>query len=60
MEGALLWLVCWARRASIRYFYPALAALVSSVQSIVFFAIHYFNFYVHIAQLPDHLSVQGL
>jgi hypothetical protein len=34
MKAALRWLVRWARRAGMRDFYSALAALVSSVQNI--------------------------
>jgi hypothetical protein len=44
MKGVLPWLVHWARRAGTRYFYIALAALVSPQQNIFFLAIHYFNF----------------
>jgi len=36
MKGILPWLGRWARRAALRDVYPALAALVSSVQNITF------------------------
>jgi hypothetical protein len=41
--------VRWARHASIRDFYPALAALVSPVQNSFFLTVHYFNSSVPIA-----------
>jgi hypothetical protein len=40
MIGVLPWLVRWTRRAGTRDFYPALAALVSVVQNIIFLTIH--------------------
>jgi hypothetical protein len=46
MKGALSWLVRlarWAPRAGTRDFYPALAALVSPAQNIIFLAVYYFN-----------------
>jgi hypothetical protein len=46
IKGILPWLVCWARLAGTRDFYPALAALVSTVQHIFSLTFHYFNFYV--------------
>jgi hypothetical protein len=36
MKGVFLWLVRWARRAGTRDFRPALAALVSPIQNIIF------------------------
>jgi hypothetical protein len=50
MKGALPWLVRWARRAGTSDFYPALAALVSTIQNIFFLTLHYFNLCVFIAQ----------
>ncbi len=49
----------WARRAGTRDFYPALAALVSLVQNICFFIIHYFNLCVLIAQQHEQAVEQG-
>ncbi len=43
MKGVLPWLVRWARRAGTRDFYPALAALVSPAQNIIFLTVYYFN-----------------
>jgi hypothetical protein len=43
MKGVLPWLVCWTRHTGTRDFYPALAALVSSVKNNFFLAIHYSN-----------------
>ncbi len=43
-------LVRWARRASTRDIFLALAVLVSSVQYDLFHTIHYFNLRVPIAQ----------
>jgi hypothetical protein len=36
-DGGPSWLVCWTRRASTIDFCPALAALVSQLQNIIFF-----------------------
>jgi hypothetical protein len=42
------WLVRLARHASTKDFFPALAALASSVQNIFFLAVHYFDLCVSI------------
>jgi hypothetical protein len=43
-------LVRWARRAGTRDFCSAFTALVGPVENIFFLAVHYFNYFVHIAQ----------
>jgi hypothetical protein len=43
MTGVLPWLFRWACRASTIDFCPALAALVSPVQNIIFFAARFFT-----------------
>jgi hypothetical protein len=59
MKGVLPWLVRWARRADTGDFYPALAALVSPAQNIIFLTVYYFNLCVLIAQEPGQAVVQG-
>ncbi len=49
-KGALPWMVRWPRCGGTRYFCPALAAFVSTVQNIVFLTVHYFASFVTIAQ----------
>ncbi len=49
MKGALPWLVCWDHCAGTRDFYPALAALVSPAQNIIFLTIYYLNLCAPIA-----------
>ncbi len=58
LKGVFPWLVCWARRASTRNFYPALSALASPVKK-TFLTVHYFNLRVPIAQQPGQVVVQG-
>jgi hypothetical protein len=57
--GVPSWLVCWTRRAGTIDFYPALAALVSPVQNIIFLTIHFFTLLVPIAQQPGQAGVLG-
>ncbi len=45
-------LVSWARQADTGGFYPALAALVSTVQNVFFLAVHCFNLCAPIDQQP--------
>ncbi len=61
MEGALSWLVRWARRAGTRDFYQTLAALVTGQPSKndFFLNVHYFMLCVPIAQQPGQAVVQG-
>jgi hypothetical protein len=54
MKRVLPWLLCWACRAGTRNFFPALAALVSPVQSIFYLAVH--NISIH---LPPSTSKLG-
>jgi hypothetical protein len=49
----------WACRAVTRDFCSALAALVGSVQNIVFLTVHYFNSFVPIAQQSGQAVVLG-
>jgi hypothetical protein len=49
MIGILPWLVHWPRRASTIDFCPALAALVSPVQNIIFLTAHFFTLVIPIA-----------
>jgi hypothetical protein len=54
------WLVSWSRHASTKDFFPALAALASSVLNIFFpHCVHYFNLCVPFAQQPGKAVVQG-
>jgi hypothetical protein len=53
MKGILLWLVRWTRRAGTIYFCPALAALVSPVQNIIFLS----PLLVSVAQKPGQAGV---
>jgi hypothetical protein len=59
MKGILPWMVRWARRASTVHFCPALAALVSPVQTITFLIAHFFALLVPIAQQPGQAVVLG-
>jgi hypothetical protein len=59
MKGALSCLVRWSFHAGTRDFCPAWDARVSSVQNIFFLTIHYFNFFVPIAQQAGHAVVQS-
>jgi hypothetical protein len=67
MEGVFSLLVRWARCAGIRAFYPALAALVSTVGTDLFSSPHAISFYVSLslsnfsgkAVLPGRLSLKG-
>ncbi len=54
MQGVLPRLVRWARRAVTRDFCPALAALISPGQNIIFLTAHFFHFISphHSATLP--------
>jgi hypothetical protein len=59
MKGVLSWFVRWACLAGARNFCSALAALVSPVQIIFIFTVHYFNSFVHIAQQAGQAAVPG-
>jgi hypothetical protein len=59
MKGVLPYLVHWARRAGTKDFYPALSALVRSVQNICFLAAHFFTLCVPIAHQPGQAVVLG-
>ncbi len=56
MIGVLPWLIRWARRAGTIDFSPALAALISPVQNIIFLTVHFFTL-VPIAQQPRQAAV---
>ncbi len=49
MIGVLPWLVGWTRRAGTKDFCPALAALVSQIQNIIFHTANFFTILVPIA-----------
>ncbi len=59
MKGAFPWLVRWVLRTGIRDFCPALAALVSPVQNIIFITVHFFTLLVPIARQPGQAVVLG-
>ncbi len=59
MIGVHPWLVRWTRRAGTIDFCPALAAQVSPVQNIIFLIVHFFTFFVPIAQQPRQAGVLG-
>jgi hypothetical protein len=59
MRGVLPWLVRWACRAGTRDFCSALAALIGLVQHIFFLNVHFFNFFVPIAQQARQAAVLG-
>ncbi len=59
MEGVLSWLVFWAFRAGTRDTCSALGALVGPVQNKFFLAVHYYNFFVPIAQQAGQTAVMG-
>ncbi len=59
MKGVLPWLVHWARCAGTMDFCPALSALVSTVQNIIFLTAHFFTFLDLIAQQPGQAFVLG-
>jgi hypothetical protein len=59
MNGVLPGLVRWACRAGTRDFCSALTALVGPVQNIFFLTIHYFNYFVPIAQQAGQETVLG-
>jgi hypothetical protein len=52
IKGVLPWLVRWARRIRKIDLCPALAALVSPVQNIIFLTAHFLTLLVPIAQKP--------
>ncbi len=52
-------LVCWARRAGRRDFYPAFGALVSPEQNILFPTAHFFILSVPTAQQAGQAVVPG-
>jgi hypothetical protein len=58
MKGVLPWSVRWVLHVGTRDFCSALAALVGPVQNI-FFAVHYFNSLVPIAQHTGQAVVLG-
>jgi hypothetical protein len=60
MKGTRPWLVRWACRAGVRYFCPALAALVGPPNTkYFFFTVHFFNSFVPIAQQAGQAVVLG-
>jgi hypothetical protein len=59
-ERVLSWLVLWACRAGTRDFRSAWAAQVSPVQNIFFLTIHYFKFFVPIAQQAGQAAVSDV
>jgi hypothetical protein len=59
MKGVLTWLVRWSSRAGTIKFCPALAALGSPVQNIIFLAAHFFTLLVPIAQQLRQAVVPG-
>jgi hypothetical protein len=58
-RGPSLQLVRWSWRAVTIDFSPALAALVSLVQNIIFLTAHFFTLTVPIAQQPGPAAVLG-
>jgi hypothetical protein len=58
VSGVLPGLVRWAR-ASPRYFFSALAALVGSVQYICFLTVNYFSSFVPVAQQHGQTGMVG-
>jgi hypothetical protein len=59
MKGVLPWLVHWARCAGTMDFCPALSALVSLVQNIIFLTAHLFILLVPIDQQPGQVVELG-
>jgi hypothetical protein len=59
MKGVLPWLVRWARRAGTGDFCSTFAALVSPVENIFFLTVHYFNYFVPIAQQAGQAAMLG-
>jgi hypothetical protein len=59
MRGVLPWLVRWACFAGTRDLCSALAALIGLVQNIFFLTVHFFNFFVPIAQQASQAAVLG-
>jgi hypothetical protein len=59
IKGILSWFVRWAPCAGKIDFCPALAALVSPVQTIIFFTPHFFILLVSIARAPGQAVVLG-
>ncbi len=59
MKGVLPWLVRWTRRAGTKDFCPALAAIVSPAQNVIFLTVHFFTLLVPIAQQPGQAGVLG-
>ncbi len=53
MKLVVPWLVRWTRCAGARYFYSALAALVSPVQTIIFLTAH---FLLYVSASPSNLG----
>ncbi len=59
MTGILPWLVRWTCRSGTIDFCTASASIVSMVQNIIFFTIHFFTLLVPIAQQPGQAGVLG-
>jgi hypothetical protein len=59
MKGVLTWLVHWACRAGTKDICSSLAALVGSVENIVFLIVYYFNSFVPAAQQAGQTVVPG-
>jgi hypothetical protein len=59
MKGVLAWLVCSARCAGTRDFFPASVSLVGPVQNIFFLAVYYFSSFVPIDQQAGQAVVPG-
>jgi hypothetical protein len=59
MKGVLSWLVRWARRAGTGNFCSALVSLVGPVVNIFFLPVHFFNYFVPIAQQAGQAAMLG-
>jgi hypothetical protein len=59
MKSVLPWLVRWACRTGTRDLCSALAALVGRVENIFSLTLHYYNYFVPIAQQAGQTAVLG-
>jgi hypothetical protein len=59
MKGVLAWVVCSARCAGTRDFFPTSVSLVGPVQNIFFLAVYYFSSFVPIDQQAGQAVVPG-
>jgi hypothetical protein len=59
MKGVLSWMVHWDCRVCTKDFCSVFVALVGPVKNTFFLTVHYFNYFVPIAQQAGQAAVLG-